>query len=172
MAHWSSFISDTPVKIAASVVIAGLLLWRLRRWREAVLIGLPLIFEATAYIVSSYIVARPRPDVERLLESPVDTTWPSGHVAAAAVYASLVFIVLWHTKSAALRVVAVVLATVAPIMVAWARMYQGMHFLSDVIAGIVLGVVSVLVCRRILRAPADADDVVVDDRVDAEVDAS
>lgn len=76
VAHWGAFIADTPVKIGISVVIAGFLLWKLRRWREAVLVGLPLIFEAAAYITTSFIVQRPRPDVERLLESPVDTSFP------------------------------------------------------------------------------------------------
>ena len=82
--------------------------------------------------------------MERLLESPVDTSFPSGHVAAATVYAALVVIVFWHTRALWARSLAVVLAVVASLAVAWARAYQGMHFLSDVIAGIVLGVVSIL----------------------------
>lgn len=170
LAHWGAFIADTPVKIAISVVIAGFLLWKLRRWREAVLIGLPLIFEATAYISTSYIVQRPRPDVERLLESPVDTSFPSGHVAAATVYAALGFIVLWHTRNVAARALAVVLIIAAPLIVGWARVYQGMHFLSDVVAGVVLGVVSVVICRYIIGAPRDAEDVLYDDREDAPVE--
>jgi len=172
IARWSSFISDTPVKIVASLAVAALLLWRLRRWREAVLVGLPLMFEAAAYFISSHIVLRPRPDVERLIDSPVDASWPSGHVAAAAVYAALAFIVLWHTRSTVLRVLAVVGAVVATGMVAWARMYQGMHYLSDVIAGAVLGITWVIICRRIVRAPADAEDVLVDDQVDPAADAT
>jgi len=40
--------------------------------------------------------------------------------------------------------------------VAWARMYQGMHYLSDVIAGVVLGLVSIAICARILGAPPGA----------------
>ena len=170
LAHWGAFIADTPVKIAISVVVAGFLLWRLRRWREAVLIGLPLIFEAGAYITTSYIVGRPRPDVERLLESPVATSFPSGHVAAAAVYGALGFVVLWHTRNVGARVLAVIVIVAAPLIVAWARVYQGMHFFSDVVAGIVLGFASVAVCRYIVGAPRDAEDVLYDDRDDAPVE--
>lgn len=170
LAHWGAFIADTPVKIGISVVVAGFLLWKLRRWREAVLIGLPLIFEAAAYITTSFIVQRPRPDVERLLESPVDTSFPSGHVAAAAVYGALGFIVLWHTRKIWARALAVVLIIAAPLIVAWARIYQGMHFLTDVIAGIVLGFASVAICRYILGAPRDAEDVLYDDRHEAPVE--
>lgn len=170
LAHWGAFIADTPVKIGISVVVAGFLLWKLRRWREAVLIGLPLIFEASAYITTSYIVDRPRPDVERLLESPVDTSFPSGHVAAAAVYGALGFIVLWHTRNVAARVLAVVLIIAAPLIVGWARIYQGMHFFTDVVAGIVLGFASVALSRYIVGAPRDAEDVLYDDRDQAPVE--
>lgn len=156
LAHWGAFIADTPVKIGLSVVIAGIFLWRLRRWREAVMIGLPLIFEATAFIITTYIVERPRPDVERLLDSPVNSSFPSGHVAAATVYAALVVIVFWHVRSSVVRAVAVLLAVAAPVIVAWARMYQGMHYLTDVVAGMVLGVVSIAVCARVLGPPDDA----------------
>lgn len=170
LAHWFAFIADTPVKIGASILIAAFLLWRYRRWREAVMIGLPLIFEATAFIITTFIVERPRPDVERLLDSPVNSSFPSGHVAAATVYASLAFIVLWHTRKMWVRALAVVAVAIAPLLVAWARMYQGMHFLTDVIAGVVLGLVSVVICRRILGAPRDAKTVVWDDRDDAPVE--
>jgi undecaprenyl-diphosphatase len=72
------------------------------------------------------------------------------------VYGALAVIVFWHTRSVWARTFAVVLAVAASFAVAWARAYQGMHFLSDVIAGIVLGVVSIYICARILGPPPDA----------------
>ncbi len=156
LAHWGAFIADTPVKIGLSVVVAGLMLWRWKRWHEAVMVGLTLIFEATAFIIITYIVQRPRPDVERLLDSPVNSSFPSGHVAAATVYGALAVIVFWHTRAVWARAAVVVVAVAIPLAVAWARIYQGMHYLSDVIAGMVLGVVSIVVCARILGPPPDA----------------
>ncbi len=156
LAHWTATISDTPVKIVLSILIAGAFLWRWRRWHEAVMIGLPLIFEALAFIITTYIVQRPRPDVERLLESPVDTSFPSGHVAAATVYGALVVIAFWHTRSVWARTAAISVSAVVALGVAWARAYQGMHFVSDVLAGIVLGLVSIVVCARILGPPPGA----------------
>ncbi len=151
LAHWGSFLADTPVKIGVSLALAGLALWRWRRWYEAALITLTLVFEASAYGASSLIIGRPRPDVERLVESPVATSFPSGHVAAATVYAVLGIIVFQRTQSAVARVVAALVVVAVPLIVAWARMYQGMHFLSDVIAGIILGITSVVICFRILQ---------------------
>lgn len=155
LAHWGSFLADTPVKIGLSVLLAAAALWRWRRWYEATVIGLPLIFEATAYLVSSLIIGRPRPDVERLLESPVDTSFPSGHFAAATVYAVIAVIVFQRTRSAVPRVLAVLAVVAIPLIVAWARMYQGMHFLSDVVFGILLGIASVVICVSILGPPPE-----------------
>ncbi len=154
LAHWGALLADTPVKIGLSVLLAAGALWRWRRWYEATVIGLSLIFEASAYLASSLIIGRPRPDVERLLESPVATSFPSGHVAAATVYAVVAIIVFQRTRAVVPRAVAVVAVTAIPLIVAWARMYQGMHFLSDVIAGIVLGIVSIVICLSILGPPA------------------
>jgi undecaprenyl-diphosphatase len=156
LAQWSSFPADTPIKIGLSLLVAGGLLWRLRRWHEAAFVGLTLIFEASAYLASSTIVARPRPDVERLIDSPVATSWPSGHVAAATVYGAVAVVVFWHFTARWARWLAVVVAALLPVLVGWSRMYQGMHFLSDVIAGIVLGVVSVAIGWWVLGSPHDA----------------
>lgn len=158
LAHWGAFIANTPVKIGLSLLIACFLLWRFRRWHEAVMVGLPLIFEATSFIIITTIVKRPRPDVERLLDSPVNSSFPSGHVAAATVYAALAVIVFWHTRAIWARALVVILAVAAPLIVAWSRMYQGMHFLTDVIAGIILGAIWVTIATWILGAPPPNDE--------------
>ncbi|MEO6572154.1 MAG: phosphatase PAP2 family protein, partial [Ilumatobacteraceae bacterium] len=107
-------------------------------------------------IIISTIVHRSRPDVERLLTSPVDTSFPSGHVAAATVYIALAVIVFWHTRSVVARTVAVVICLLLPIMVGAGRMYEGMHFFTDVVGGVILGIVSLVLCYRVLGPPADA----------------
>lgn len=158
LSHWGAFLADTPVKIGGSIVLAAALLYRWRRWHEAAFIGLTLIFEATVFIITTFIVSRPRPDVPRLLDSPVDTSYPSGHVAAATVYTAIAVVVFWHTRSLWARSLAVIVTATIPVIVAWARMYQGMHYFSDVVAGAILGALSVWVCLRILGRPTRTTD--------------
>ena len=156
VASWGARLADTPVKIGISVVACAIALWRWRRWREALLIALSLTFEASAFIITSFIVGRPRPDVEPLLDSPVDTSFPSGHVAAATVYGAFVVILFWHVRSPTARAAAIVACAAVVTTVGASRMYQGMHYFSDVVGGIVLGVTSLVVCTRILGPPDDA----------------
>ena len=154
VADWGATLASTPVKVIASIVLAGLALALWRRWHEAVLIAVSLTLEATAFVIASFLVGRSRPDVPRLHDSPVDSSFPSGHVAAATVYAAIAVIVFWHTRARLARTVAVLVFTAIPVVVAWARMYQGMHYLSDVVAGALLGVVTLAACVVILGPPS------------------
>jgi membrane-associated phospholipid phosphatase len=153
IAHWGAFIASTEVKIGLTALfaIAAIIVWR--RWHDTVFLAFTLIFEATVFIVVTFFVARPRPDVPRLEDSPVDSSYPSGHVAAATVYGAFVVIVFWHTASKWWRSLAVALFVGVVGLVAWSRMYQGMHYLSDVVAGIVLGLVTLAICLTILGRP-------------------
>ena len=145
-----SWLAETLTKVAltAGVVIVMLAVWR--RWREPLMLAVPLVLEAAAFITITFVVRRPRPDVPRLDESPVDTAFPSGHVAAAACYGAIVVVALWRTRRRWVPVVLAVLVLTLTVIVGWARMYRGMHYLSDVIAGVVLGLASVLTAWWIL----------------------
>lgn len=153
LAHWGALLADTAVKIGVTVVfsIAAFAAWR--RWHEPVYLAMTLIFEATVFIVVTTIIGRPRPDVPRLEDSPVNSSFPSGHVAAAAVYGAFVVIVFWHTRATWARALYVVAYVCTVAAVAWARLYQGMHFVSDVATGIVLGLWSLTVCLLVLGRP-------------------
>ncbi len=154
LAHWGALLADTAVKIGVTAVFAMVALAAWRRWHEPVYLAMTLIFEATVFIVVTTIIGRPRPDVPRLEDSPVNSSFPSGHVAAAAVYGAFIVIVFWHTRATWARALAVVAYVCVVAAVAWARLYQGMHFVSDVATGIVLGLWSLTVCLLVLGRPA------------------
>ncbi|HUP71790.1 MAG TPA: phosphatase PAP2 family protein [Acidimicrobiales bacterium] len=109
-----------------------------------------LILEASVFISVTWLVRRPRPDVARLEGSPADSSFPSGHTAAAAAYSALVVVVFWHTRNRFARVAAVSICAVVTAIVGLSRMYRGMHYVTDVVAGVVLGVVCVAITAMIL----------------------
>jgi undecaprenyl-diphosphatase len=147
----AAFPADTFPKIIISAIICGFFLWRWRRWDEAVYVALPLVFEALCFITITRTVQRPRPEVEQLIHSTIDSSFPSGHVAAATVYVAVVIVVFRHTTVIWARAFAVSLFVLVAVGVYWARLYQGVHFASDVLAGIVLGTVSVIITDWVLR---------------------
>lgn len=150
--HVAAFPADTIPKIVISALICCFFLLRWRRWDEAVYVALPLVFEATCFVAITRTVLRPRPDFEdQLIHSTIDSSFPSGHVAAATVYMAVVVVVFRHTTAVWARALAVTLFVLVAVGVYWARLYQGVHFASDVVAGIILGTVSVIVTDRVLR---------------------
>jgi membrane-associated phospholipid phosphatase len=149
-----SWMAETITKIALTAVVAIVMLAVWRRWREPLMLIVPLVLEAAAFITITFLVRRPRPAVPRLDESPVDTAFPSGHVAAATCYGAIVVVALWRSRRRWWPVLLAVLVLAVTVTVSWARMYRGMHFLSDVVAGFLLGLAAVLTAWWILdRAP-------------------
>jgi membrane-associated phospholipid phosphatase len=145
-----SMLSETAIKIAITAIVCLVLLWVFHRWFESLVIAVSLILEASVFLTVTLLVKRPRPDVPRLDGSPVSTSFPSGHVAAAVCYSAMAIVVFWHTRKQWIRILAVVVVTLVPIAVGLARMYRGMHNLTDVIAGAIIGSMSVALVTTIL----------------------
>ncbi|MBW3659839.1 MAG: phosphatase PAP2 family protein [Actinobacteria bacterium] len=84
------------------------------------------------------LVKRPRPyeahGAFRLVAEPAGASWPSGHVAVAAAMAAAV--------APAMSPAGRVGAAVSTAFVSVSRIYVGVHYLTDVVAGVGLGVLS------------------------------
>lgn len=81
--------------------------------------------------------------VTRLVAEPAGSSWPSGHPAvAAAVVTALLPRLRGRAAPAAAGAAAVVAAS---------RVYVGVHYLADVVAGLGLGVLCGRAWRRVLR---------------------
>lgn len=152
---WAAGLSDTVVKIVATAVIVTAMFWVWRRWLEPLIVAGALVFEASAFMLATLVVGRPRPDVERLQESPVNSSWPSGHVAAATAYAAIAVVLSRHLRSLAAKVAVWAVVVIVTAVVAAARIYQGMHFASDVVAGIALGAISVTIVTVVIDRAAE-----------------
>jgi membrane-associated phospholipid phosphatase len=168
---WGSLLAETTTKVVVTAALAGVFLLLWRRWLEPVFLVVSLVIEAAAFIVITTVVGRDRPDVVRLDASPVGSSFPSGHVAAAAAYGAIAVVVFWHTRKVWARVLVVVLAVLVPVIVAMSRMYRGMHFLSDTVAGAVLGCAAVALTGIVLaRSPEGV--VITSPNADADADAA
>ena len=149
-----SMMSDTFVKIIVTAVIALIMLAIWKRWLEPLMVVVPLVLEAMTFITVTWLVGRPRPDVPHLDTSPVGSSYPSGHTAAAVAYSAIAVVIFWHTRRTWVRALVATIAALVPIMVGLARMYRGMHFFTDVIFGALLGGTSVVASTIVLRNAA------------------
>jgi len=149
---WGSGLAEAIVKITLTAVLSLFFLWRFRRRSESALLAGSLALEVMVFITSSFVVGRARPPISQLDTAPPTSSYPSGHTAAAvAFYGALAIIVFWHTRRHWARVLAVVAAMVIPPIVGASRLYRGMHHLSDVLVGAVIGALALLITWAVVR---------------------
>jgi membrane-associated phospholipid phosphatase len=114
--------------------------WAWRRWREPMLVAVAVVGEVGIFLLVTMLVDRERPPVEHLDEAPPTSSFPSGHTAAAIVlYGALAVLASERARSALVRGLFLTLAVVVPLVVAACRMYRGMHYVTDVLGGMLLG---------------------------------
>jgi undecaprenyl-diphosphatase len=153
----ASQIGDMPAIPAVVIVVCFACLVG-RRYRIAAFFAAAILVEAATYRLATMAVPRQRPNVPRLDTLPADASFPSGHVAAAvAVYVGLALLVTARWPGAVVHRVAWSLAVLLPLVVAASRLYRGMHHLSDVVAGVILGCLALLVALTAARAAGAAD---------------
>jgi membrane-associated phospholipid phosphatase len=120
-----------------SVAVAAFV-WR--RWREPMMVAVAVAGEVGIFLVVTLLVDRKRPPVPHLDEAPPTSSFPSGHTAATiALWGALAVLASERARSALVRGLFLTLAIVLPLLVASSRMYRGMHYLSDVLGGFLLG---------------------------------
>jgi undecaprenyl-diphosphatase len=134
-------------------LIACLALARAGLRREALAVALSL---GGAMLISDLVkllVSRPRPPVEHL-QAVTGSSFPSGHVTqASAFWLSLVFAMPAAGASPKLTRLAAGLALLIVLAVAASRVCLGVHYPSDVVAGMLLGAVWAAYVSRCLREP-------------------
>lgn len=134
-------------------LIACLAFARASLHREAVTVALSL---GGAMLISDGIkllVSRPRPPVEHL-QAVTGSSFPSGHATqASAFWFSLVLVMPAAGASPKLTRVAACVALLIVLAVAASRVYLGVHYPADVIAGVLLGTGWATYVSRCLREP-------------------
>lgn len=118
-----------------------------RRTGVTILLGLVLGLILVNFGIKN-IVARPRPfairPIELLVSIPSEFSFPSGHTVSSFGAATTVFL-----KNKKFGAVALAAAT----LIAFSRLYLYVHFPSDILAGIVIGVAISLISNFIMKKP-------------------
>lgn len=146
----------SPAVIDVVAMIAVALLLVLRWWCYAVVVAVARVGELVCESVVKMVVARPRPELVHPVASASGYSFPSGHAGgSAALYGALALLSLtWAARWA--RLVLVAAATLVVCAVAASRVLLGVHYPSDVAAGIALGVACVSGAALVVRLPATA----------------
>lgn len=142
----------SPVGVVAfAVIVSGVLAWRRRSALPAVFVLGTAGFAAAASTVTKYVVARARPPAILHLTAESDFAFPSGHTTGTTALVGAVLVVFVLTRPGYVRTaVAGVCAAGIVATVAATRLYLGVHWLTDVVGGAVLGTAVTLIATTLL----------------------
>jgi len=146
-----SHIGNTGIVVGVCVVVAGVVLWRTRDGRLAAVPLIAISLQLVVFLLAAHVVGRTRPPVAKLDPAPPTSSYPSGHVGATtALYVGFALLAP-RIRRAELRWVTLAVCLAVPLLVSFARLYRGMHHVSDVAAAILNGVTCALLAYNWYR---------------------
>ncbi|HTF54233.1 MAG TPA: bifunctional DedA family/phosphatase PAP2 family protein [Pseudonocardia sp.] len=139
-------VGGIGVVSAVATAVAGWLAWR-HRWHDSLLVAGTTVGAGLLIGVLKPLVGRSRPPVVDQLVIETNQSYPSGHaLAAAAVLGVLTVVLIRRLPGRGPRLLLTVAATAVTAAIGLSRLYLGVHWASDVIAGWLIGAFWLIIC--------------------------
>jgi len=116
-----------PFDIALVIALA----WK-RRFRESIFAAVAAGGSAVLNIAAKHSFARERPSLWESISPETTFSFPSAHAMGSMTIAVVVMLLAWHTRW---RWIAVATMSAFVVMVGLSRVYLGVHYPSDILAG-------------------------------------
>ncbi len=151
--------SVTPIAIVitnlgGAIVICTLtiiLLLLIKNKKISFCILLNLVIATILNILLKNIVQRPRPNEFKLI-SETGYSFPSGHsMISMAFYGFLIYLIYKYFKNKKLKIVLIIFLSILIILIGVTRIYLGVHYTSDVIAGFLISVCYLIIYTSLVK---------------------
>lgn len=147
--HDISALGGVAIVSLMLLAVSGLLLLE-RKYRMMVFMASATIGGTVGMLLLKSFFQRPRPDVVPHLTDITQTSFPSGHsMVSAVVYLTLAVLLAKSTTSRKLKAYFLFLGITTTVLVGFSRVYLGVHYPTDVLAGWCAGAAWASVCYLI-----------------------
>lgn len=157
-------ISDTTIPIAKFITNFGGIVWLItlaivlfiilainKNKLMGFFIILNLAISGALNQILKHIVQRPRPTEYRLIDES-GYSFPSGHsMVSAAFYGLFIYLVFKNVKNKYIKWTSIVLLSIFIIAIGVSRIYLGVHYTSDVLAGFLISISYLVIYTSIIN---------------------
>ena len=132
--------------LIVTAVAAGVLVRR-RALAQALFVVLAFVGAQVVNGLMKLAFERPRPSLRDPQINLQTFSFPSGHaMVSVAVYGAVAIVVLRYVRGRAATAAAITCVTLLAVLIAASRVYLGAHYVSDVLAGLSLGLAWLMLC--------------------------
>lgn len=125
-------------------ILVSLFLLRKRLKKEIIALWVAVIGSSATTYLLKIIIDRPRPIDAVIIED--SASFPSGHATVAvAFYGFLAYLLFNNIKNKKYRAPIILAGAVLIFLIGFSRLYLGVHYLSDVLAGYLVGLLWLVV---------------------------
>lgn len=133
------------------ILLCILFLSVLKDKKIALAISINLILVYLLNVLLKIVVARPRPEVLKLVYE-TGFSFPSGHaMVATGFYGFLIYISYKKIKNKAIRNTLIVFLSILVLLIGLSRIYLGAHYATDIIGGFIIGIIYLVLFIKIIK---------------------
>jgi len=126
--------------IIVPLICLGLFAFKQTRHTYAIPASMSVLLATFANILLKNLFVRDRPDFLQIV-TETDYSFPSGHAMInMALYATLFLLISSHIKNKRTRLLLSAVFLILPLLIGYSRIYLGVHYVTDVIGGWLLGI--------------------------------
>jgi len=134
-----TYFGDWRVIVGLSIVVIAVL-WSLRKKREAVFFAVALISGEIIKELLKFLIHRSRPNASFSLISESGYSFPSGHAVMSVIfYGMICFFIYKLCKNKWQKSILLFISSALVFLIGLSRVYLGVHWASDVLAGWIVG---------------------------------
>ena len=154
-------ISDTMTPFARCITNFANMYWLIgmsvllfiiiKNKKTSILFFINLVLSALTNFILKQIIQRPRPIEHRIIDEK-GYSLPSGHsMVSMAFYGFLVYFIYKNIKNKYIKTILIVLLSVLIISIGVSRIYLGVHYTSDVLAGFLVAISYLIIFIHIIN---------------------
>ena len=132
-----------------TLALASIFLVKDKKYSKLIMLNLALSFILNRIL--KLIIARPRPPRLRLVIEN-GYSFPSGHsMVSFAFYGFLIYLINKNLKNKKIKYPLIILLGLLILLIGISRIYLGVHYVTDVLGGYIIGLIYLIVFIKVLK---------------------